>query len=489
MLFLHPFSIRETADQNRRCRLTGLTTAWLRLTKLCSHVSTGSDSLKNAAGSRWVFMSTDSPNTVLVSIDSLRGDHCGFLGDDRGLTPTLDTLAEEGVGFENAIATGPQTFSSMPAVFTGHSRSPSTLDAYPQDSYWERRLASLDEHLHRYRSLAERLEELGYETAGVTPNPWASSASGFDRGFNEFADCSTAESAGWPRTVAKRIPGIDTDSRSTELVLNMLAGNEFFSQWDSLYDDVKRLREELSEPYFLWVFILDTHFPFITSRTHRTEQSLLGMYYSAYRSSDPMRGEGGGMSKRALESVGRSYRDTVRASDAFLKQLTADLADDDPVVVVHSDHGESFGEHGQYGHHHRQVYEENIHVPYVVHNAGVNATVSAPTSLATINDTVLEIARTGTFDPEATDDPYAIASSEGGNNRAVRGPQFKYIEQDGEQLLFDLPVDPDEQMDLSGQRPDLCRKFRRCLERFDRHASEENRIHRETKALSSLGEI
>ena len=431
-------------------------------------------------------MSADGRNVVSVSIDSLRGDHCGYLGNDRGLTPTLDRLAEEGVAYENAVAPGPQTFSSMPVIMTGERRRPTTLEEYPQESHWGRRLAAIDDHLQRHATLAERLQELGYETAAVTPNPWTSSLSGFDRGFDVFEDFSESDSAGLGERVAERLPGVDADSRPVELVLNMLSGSEFFSRWESLTEQIEATREQLSEPYFLWVFILDTHFPFFPPRTHREEQSTLGMYYSGYRSSDAMRGNGGTMSERVRQSVARSYRDAVRSSDAFLDYLLAEVGEDDPAVLVHSDHGESFGEHGRYGHHHRRVYEENIHVPYVVHNAGVDADVTAPTSLASIFDTTLEIARTGTFDPETTDQS-VVAASECGTNRAVRGRRFKYIEEADGSQLFDLERDPGEQRDVAGDRPRRCRELRRALAGFDRHTTETARIHRVMAELASIG--
>ena len=430
-------------------------------------------------------MSADSPNIVLVSIDSLRGDHCGFLGDDRGLTPTMDRLAEEGVAYNNAVAPGPQTFSSMPSVFTGRARPPTTLETYPQESHWERRLAAIDDHLARNASLAERLRDRGYETAAVTPNPWTSTASGFDRGFDQFVDCSETGEGSLLRRIAERVPGLDTDTRAVELVLNMVSGSEFFSQWETLYDDIERAREQLSEPYFLWVFILDTHYPFIASRAHRREQTLLGSYYNTYRSSDPMRGNGGELSSRVRESMGRSYRDTVRASDAFVERLHSDLAADDPVLVVHSDHGESFGEHGNYGHHHREVYEENVHVPYFVHNAGVSADIDEPTSLTTVYDTALTIARDGTFDPGDTTQPSVVASSECGRNETMRGERFKRVELDDERLLFDLERDPDELSDVTGTYPQHATELDHRLRRHERHTTETNRIHQATRLLAA----
>ena len=216
---------------------------------------------------------------------------------------------------------------------------------------------------------------------------------------------------------------------------------------------------------------------------------MLGMYYSGYRSSDAMRGNGGTMSERVRQSVERSYRDAVRASDAFLDYVLAEFEADDPAVLVHSDHGESFGEHTNYGHHHRQVFEENIHVPYLVHNAGVSADVTAPTSLASMFDATLDIARTGTFDPDAVSEPAVIASSECGSNRAVRGDRFKYLEHPDETLLFDLERDPGEQRTIAENWPRRCRELSRTLAQFDRHTAETTRVHRATAALASRGQF
>ena len=52
-------------------------------------------------------MSEDRPNIVLVTVDSLRADHCGFMGYEEDTTPTMDAMAEDGLVLENAIAPGP----------------------------------------------------------------------------------------------------------------------------------------------------------------------------------------------------------------------------------------------------------------------------------------------------------------------------------------------------------------------------------------------
>jgi arylsulfatase len=460
------------------------------VTKFTTFASVAGQSGRAAQGDR----ENSRPNLVLLSVDSLRADHCGFLGDDRGLTPTMDRLAREGVAFETAIAPGPQTFSSMPAVFTGQFRPAEDLDGYPGETHWQRRLAAIDAHLDRFGSLAHHLSRRGYDTAGISPNPWTSTASGFDRGFDQFLDRSKADGDGRLRRLLDRLPRIDPENRAVELVIELLTGSSFFSQWDSLYDDLLATRAELSEPYFLWVFLLDTHFPFVAARKHREEQSLAASALATYRSEAAMRGETETMSPAVRGAARRGYRDTIRAVDDFLETFTDDFADDDPTILLHSDHGESFGEHGNYGHKHRAVYEENVHVPYLVWNAdwetGPEFTlpncVERPVSLASIHDHVIEIADTGV--PElsrdaAAGEPVAFTSSEGGHNRAVRGRRFKYYATEDGEELFDLVEDPAEERDRSRSYGRRVETLRERLVRFERHRTETLTLQRAAQSV------
>ncbi|WP_255475189.1 sulfatase-like hydrolase/transferase [Halapricum sp. CBA1109] len=390
------------------------------------------------------------------------------------------------VGFESAVAPGPQTFSSMPAAFTGRHRPTGDLDDFPGESHWQRRLAAIDDHMDRHTSLPERLGDRGYATAGFSPNPWTSTASGFDRGFDHFLDLNGGADSGWLRAAADRVPGIDDSSKPVQLVLDMLTGRSFFTSWEGYYDRIRAVREQLSEPYFLWVFLLDTHYPFLPGRAHRTEQSLRGMLTSTIRSERAMRGNAETMPESARESMERSYRDCVRSVDTFLDRLRSDLAGDDPAFIVHSDHGESFGDHGNYGHHHRELYRENVHVPYVVDDGRRSADVSDPVSLASIPDVALSIAREGTFDPSAVTTDAAVATSECGTNRAIRDRWFSYVEHGDERALYALP---DEETSRHRDYPERCAQSRARLDRFERHRTETERIKRATTALARRGVV
>jgi arylsulfatase len=140
------------------------------------------------------------------------------------------------------------------------------------------------------------------------------------------------------------------------------------------------------------------------------------------------------------------YDDSIRYGDRFLERLRADLGDDDPVFVVHADHGEEFGEHGRYGH---QPYltEELTHVPLVVCNAGTSGRVSRPVELRQLAPTIAELC--------GADHPFEVGSlfdvdrewvtskvfAEGSRRAALRGEGWKYVASNGDRRLVDLSDD------------------------------------------------
>ena len=397
----------------------------------------------------------------------------------------MDDLARDGVAFRNAVAPGPQTFSSVPATFTRVQRSPKAVERHGDAYDWKRRLDTIATHLDRYPPLHERLQDQGYTTAGLTQNPWTSTAAGFDRGFDRFLDLSATDQYSQLSDFLSRVPGADIDTKPLELGLNMLTHRSFFSDWESFYDELLEIRAALQEPYFLWVVLLDTHIPSITSRAHRCENSVFEMYYGVLRSEGAMRGRTDSVPPSAVGPLERSYRDTVRAVDAFLARLRSDLAADDPVWVVHSDHGESLGEHGNWGHHHRNVYEENIHVPLVVSDAGVQATIDEPISLTAVPELVESLAAAGQLVPTTATSSYVLSSSECGRFRTLRGRRFKYVDRAGDRVLYDLSNDPGELVDVSQSFPDVARRLDRHLDGIVRHRSEQDRIERAAAAVAS----
>ncbi|WP_159900238.1 sulfatase-like hydrolase/transferase [Salinirussus salinus] len=297
-------------------------------------------------------------NVVIVTYDSLRADHCGYMGYERDTTPNLDELAEEGVGFTNAISPASRTNPSMAGVFTGEPMVARDRVADPDHA---RR------HLARYGTLAEEVSGRGYTTGAFNPNAYASRHYGFDRGFDHFEDFLFSSDQ-YQQVFQKHL----SDSTLYTLVRNFrnyLRREEAFKTWDRYIDEIEAWCKDQSEPFLLWVFSLDTHFPHLTPRQHREWSSLFEQYYYNWRCNQLIDEMDPDLSEKEVRKIVDIYDDSVRFGDVLLYELQERLAEFDPVYVVFGDHGEAFGERDIYGHFYPSLYEENIHVPLVVSEA------------------------------------------------------------------------------------------------------------------------
>src|SRR5579863_10004940 len=114
-------------------------------------------------------------SVLLVTVDCLRADHCGFMGYPRPTTPFLDSLATESFVFPSAIVAGVPTYYSFPAILA--SRYPLALG---------REVVGL---AVRESNLASAFHDDGYATAFFgAANPYLSPQFGYDFGFDTFCD-------------------------------------------------------------------------------------------------------------------------------------------------------------------------------------------------------------------------------------------------------------------------------------------------------------
>lgn len=399
-------------------------------------------------------------NVVLVTIDSLRADHCGFMGYDRDTTPTLDRMAADGIVFNNAIAPGGKTPESMPVVFTG--QYPFNRADRENLDEWRNRIFP---HMSARDTITEQFSEAGYRTIGFTSNSFTSRYFGFDSGFDHFQDYFDQE----------RRPGVGMPGPIRGLI-KFANRSGSFKPWTDMFDDIVTTARQSSEPYFLWVMLMDTHVPYVVPRSFRRENSLFDMLYANWR-----RGSEPEPSTSAHRKIVSAYDDTIRHVDAFLADLEAALGPDDPVYVVHADHGEAFGEHGKYGHS-GLLYEENIRVPLVISNADGTAEYDRPVSLREM-PTILGALRDGR-DPSPSESLEPVLSrTESGHRFAVRGSRFKLIcDGDGGTSLYDLALDPEEQTPTTdeGGISKLMFEFGEQHVRWD---EEKNRISRQVQAF------
>jgi len=416
-------------------------------------------------------------NVVMLSVDSLRADHCGFLNDEVDLTPTIDRLAADSLVFERAMSPGPRTPSSMPAIFTGEFFRPVDLGVYDdwktKAQRWRARQRRIGNHMARFRGIAERLQERGYDTAGVTANPWTTRETNFHEGFDEFYAVSGPDAAdrSWYAPVVDRVgDAVGIDWNGTLLT------------WTDFYDTVQRARAGLSEPYFLWVFVLDPHQPYVTPREYREENTSIGMLYANARYNFA-HGYTDELPPHLDRRLRRAYRDTVRSVDGFVERVRGDFTTDDPVTVFHADHGEAFGEHGTIGHR-PQLYRENVHVPLFVHGLDRTGRIDDPVSLRSLPDVLVEAADDG-LDPTRFTRPFVVSRTEECERVGVRSTEWSYqTAADGWEYvhgadraeLYRLGADPHEPRNVVADRPDVGALFESLVGNHEEEQRERDRI-------------
>ncbi|MEF8856974.1 MAG: sulfatase, partial [Haloplanus sp.] len=327
---------------------------------------------------------TENPNIVLVSWDSVRADHLPIYGYDRNTTPTLASLAEDGLVFDDPQVPAVGTPASFTGMFTGEHADGSM--EHPNPQHW--REANADRTL-----LQERLQAEGYHTGGFHFNALVSSSFGWNRGWDVYEDhmwdADDSTGSGWKKRVYELLQRVDMANFVVDC--KRMAEGETPPHWEAMWDDIAAFLEEAPEPFFLWVLLIDTHHPYFAPPEHH-EWPQPGIR-STYALNYAMRRYRNLVGERR-PSIVNAYDNTIRYADAFVdrlvEKLDAEGYGDDP-LIVHSDHGDEFGEHANYGHR-PLMYDTVTRVPLVMHNVGETGRVDGPTSLLDLGSTIMDLA-------------------------------------------------------------------------------------------------
>lgn len=386
-------------------------------------------------------------NVVVVTFDSLRADHCGHWGYERNTTPTLDRFAEDGIVFENAISPASRTNPAMAGILTGEPLVARDQVANPENS---RR------HLDRHTTVAERFSDAGYTTGAFCPNAYSSRYYGFDEGFDTFEDFLF--DSGLYQSIFQDHLGDSGFSTLLRNIRNFVRKQEAFKTWDTYVDDIEHWAGDQDDPFFLWAFSLDTHFPYLAPRKHREWSNTFDQYYYNWRANQLINEFEIDISEKERQKLIDIYDDSIRFGDVFLRELEERLSEYDPVFVVFGDHGEAFDERGIYGHFYPSLYEENIHVPYVIYDGKTEATIEKPVSMTTLPEALTRAAGLKEGSPADLTEDWVVATDYDGRNdrnlTAVRTKDWKYmtaVEGDTtDHELYDLESDPVEQSNLFG---------------------------------------
>lgn len=278
--------------------------------------------------------SSSHPNVLVILIDTLRPDRLGVYGYARDTSPVIDGLARRGTVFEQAYAPSSWTWPSTASLLTGQ--------APPEHGLESAQSCFLSDEL---TTLAEALRSRGLATVGFSANPLVSSARNFDQGFETFRE--------YRRTrAAEMLPDIE--------------------EW---------LRANGDRRFFMYLHWFDPHGPYEPDET-LAEGLLLpapeGYYRGVCRETleRKLRGEPHDpeLLTRFTPYVSALYDGEVATVDHATGRLLGLLEelglDGRTIVVLTSDHGEEFLEHGLNGHG-KQLYEESVRVPLILAGPGI----------------------------------------------------------------------------------------------------------------------
>lgn len=314
--------------------------------------------------------SSGPPNVLLISIDSLRADRLRCYGSSRATSPTMDRLAAEGVRFARAYSPTSWTLPAHATLLTGLAQHHHGV------------LRMHDVLRTEQPVLAEIFGRHAFETAGFYSGPFLHSAYGFDRGFERYVSCQSAD----VRTTPGASSALEALTRSHGDQTNECL-REAFGAW---------ARQAGTRPFFAFVHMWDVHYDYIPPAAY------VERFDPNYRGALDGRnifGEGFPLSAspRDVAHLLARYDAEIRYTDETIQTMVEALDERgllrNTLIVVTADHGEEFLEHRGKGHQ-QTLYAEVVRVPLLLWGPGAPAgqVVSAPVALEDVAPTILELA-------------------------------------------------------------------------------------------------
>lgn len=397
---------------------------------------------------------------VWVVLDATPASELGTYGYERPISPHIDELARESVVFERAYAQAPLTLVSTASFLTGR---------YPRTAVLDGKLAGPAGTL--------LMRQRGYRTIAFSENPWISPAFGFDQAFEEIHVISPMK-----RATSRGAEIFEQARRDTARTIDRAL------EWMRVRRDV---------PFFAYLHLLPPHTPYNPPAPFR------GRFVSG---DPPLDGPGRSLLELALgrgrdsdtghfwdtvlgwsplpveqrEFLRDRYDENLAYADHQVGRLVTGMHDalllDSTLLIVSSDHGEAFGQHGQFLHA-SSVYDEQVRVPLIVRLPQTNSRISriaTPVELVDVMPTILEAAGVDTEGmagesllsalrgdelPRRPVKSFLSYSSEGRRKTAgfaVVKDHWKLIAVGDHLALFDLEADPQESHNVADRHSDIA---------------------------------
>lgn len=350
-------------------------------------------------------------NILVVVLDTVRARNLSCYGYERKTTPFLESFADTGIKFEYAYAPSRFTTPSHASLFTG---------AYPSVHQTDEENRRLTPDLP---TLAEELSDAGYETVGFSNNIRVSEIFGYDRGFEYWEDngagrgeplegaipvanirSAVEDYDAFPRKATAALRYCYEENGSlTKTVYNWvnrkLQEKNILSRKDNGASDTVSfvdnflIERDQERPFFAFLNLMEGHTPFaapdefqykyVDKAESNTWEDLSAFYTN----------EAENQEERLSELVGQ-YDGAIRYLDSVVERLVSLLESrnlrEETTIIITSDHGESFGEHGHYGHA-MGLYNELTHVPLLIDPAAEveSSVIEEPVSIQWLMPTLL----------------------------------------------------------------------------------------------------
>ena len=386
----------------------------------------------------------EGANLIIILPDAARADHFGSFGYSRETTPRADELFAESVVFTQAYCTAPTTKPSVASLFT--SQFPDTHGAVGVHT----------PVLADCAALPEVMRDHGYVTAGFSANPFLARRFGFGRGFDEFHEVFTQANL-QPSQMGFVPAGLVVSA---------------FEEW---------LEDHAQDRFFAYLHLLQPHMPYTPPPPF---SDMFGSNGSAAKSP---RAE----VREAAYDGNLSYADD--AVGQVLDAISRRHLEEQSVIVLLSDHGEAFKEHGHWAHN-TTVYQEMIYVPLAFRfpsRCGVTpGTRSEIICLTDVMPTLIDIfdfPMPGTMQGrsrahllaggEDSDPSYAVTRSRGFDRTGgpMRPEQVSYaltaprytlsLSKQGQSVeLYDRESDPGEESNIAADLPEIVAELHQQFE-------------------------
>jgi arylsulfatase A-like enzyme len=394
---------------------------------------------------------------ILIVVDTLRADHLGVYGYARPASPNVDAWARQAAIFEWAVSPSSWTLPTFGSILTG--QIPSRHSVGSRVSELDRkRTRRLDDNLP---TLPEALRDQGFATAAIVNNPWLKHRFGMSRGFDSYD---------------YRLTNNQKGRRANEVLDLALA-------W---------IEEHEAEPFLVLVHLFDPHL------TYEAPAPVRGRFTKEFErfalpvnQPKDIRSRIDSISAGQRSFITAAYDEEIAFVDQELGRFFETLRSKGLwkrlLVVLTSDHGEEFFEHGGFEHGH-SLYQEVVRVPLLFWGPAVRAgREPAPATLVDLTPTILDavgVAGSETYAgvslwPTLTrrrrPAPRSLVSEGtlygGERSSIIRWPlKLSTLGGNRELRLYDLASDPFEHTDLAALRPEEAARLRGELEATIRQA-------------------